>query len=162
MCTFNCISLCFIMQIQSTDCFCSHQLSTFVLSIFPLLWLIHIQFCLSYTFWFRIQFSLKLIESVRRVCHRLGWVVKFTQISISICFNQTYYPNLNHVILNLIFNRWANYVKGVIANYGFAVPGFDCVINTNVPVGGGLSSSAALEVATLKFLELATGKSHEK
>jgi galactokinase len=61
-----------------------------------------------------------------------------------------------------IDNRWANYIKGVISNYGFAVEGFDAVINTNVPVGGGLSSSAALEVSTLKFLELVSGKSHEK
>lgn len=53
-------------------------------------------------------------------------------------------------------------MKGVIANYGFPVPGFDAVINTNVPVGGGLSSSAALEVATLKFLELITSQIHPK
>lgn len=66
-----------------------------------------------------------------------------------------------HVIL-ILLNRWANYVKGVVANYGHAVPGFDCIISTNVPVGGGLSSSAALEVSMLKFLELVTGKSHEK
>lgn len=58
--------------------------------------------------------------------------------------------------------KWANYVKGVIYNYGFPVPGFDAIIVTNVPLGGGLSSSAALEVATLKFLELVTTKKHEK
>jgi galactokinase len=62
----------------------------------------------------------------------------------------------------LSFSRWANYVKGVICNYGFAVPGFDAVINTNVPIGGGLSSSAALEVATLKFLEAVTSQKHQK
>ena len=53
-------------------------------------------------------------------------------------------------------------MKGVIYNYGFPVPGFDAIIVTNVPLGGGLSSSAALEVATLKFLELVTTKKHEK
>lgn len=42
------------------------------------------------------------------------------------------------------------------------VPGFDAIINTNVPIGGGLSSSAALEVATLKFLELVSNEKHEK
>lgn len=62
----------------------------------------------------------------------------------------------------LFIFRWANYVKGVICNYGFLVPGFDAVINTNVPIGGGLSSSAALEVATLKFLELISEQSHAK
>lgn len=49
--------------------------------------------------------------------------------------------------------RWGNYVKGVIHSFGIPVPGFNAVIMTNVPVGGGLSSSAALEVATLTFLE---------
>lgn len=53
-------------------------------------------------------------------------------------------------------------MKGVIAHYGFPVSGFDAVINTNVPIGGGLSSSAALEVAMLTFLELVTGKAHAK
>lgn len=53
-------------------------------------------------------------------------------------------------------------MKGVVSNYGFPVPGFDAVINTNVPIGGGLSSSAALEVATLKFLELITAQKHSK
>ncbi|XP_015924784.2 galactokinase [Parasteatoda tepidariorum] len=48
---------------------------------------------------------------------------------------------------------WANYIKGVIANYYGKVTGFDALVSTNVPVGGGLSSSAALEVATYCFLE---------
>lgn len=57
--------------------------------------------------------------------------------------------------------RWANYIKGVIHSAGMAeVPGFNAVIMTNVPVGGGLSSSAALEMSTLTFLEaLISGKS---
>ncbi|XP_037038438.1 galactokinase-like isoform X2 [Bradysia coprophila] len=59
--------------------------------------------------------------------------------------------------------RWANYIKGVIhgsAGMVAKVPGFNAVIMTNVPVGGGLSSSAALEMSTLTFLEaLSPGKS---
>ncbi|KAJ6634745.1 Galactokinase [Pseudolycoriella hygida] len=57
--------------------------------------------------------------------------------------------------------KWANYIKGVIHSAGIPeVPGFNAVIMTNVPVGGGLSSSAALEMATLTFLEaLTAGKS---
>lgn len=66
------------------------------------------------------------------------------------------------LLASTFLSRWANYVKGVIAHYGFPVPGFDAVINTNVPIGGGLSSSAALEVSTLKFLELVTSKAHAK
>ncbi|XP_035223648.1 galactokinase-like [Stegodyphus dumicola] len=48
---------------------------------------------------------------------------------------------------------WTNYVKGVVANFKGKIVGFNAVISTNVPVGGGLSSSAALEVATYTFLE---------
>jgi galactokinase len=58
--------------------------------------------------------------------------------------------------------KWANYIKGVIQNYGTNVKGFLAVVNTNVPVGGGLSSSAALEVSTLKFLEVLTSHVHPK
>ncbi len=48
---------------------------------------------------------------------------------------------------------WANYMKGVIANFGFKTPSFNAVVVTSVPLGGGLSSSASLEVATCMFLE---------
>ncbi|XP_028395632.1 galactokinase-like [Dendronephthya gigantea] len=48
---------------------------------------------------------------------------------------------------------WANYVKGVIANFGFKTPSFNAAIASSVPLGGGLSSSASLEVATCMFLE---------
>uniref|UniRef100_A0AAG5CNN5 Galactokinase n=1 Tax=Anopheles atroparvus TaxID=41427 RepID=A0AAG5CNN5_ANOAO len=53
--------------------------------------------------------------------------------------------------------KWLNYVKGVMFHFRKPVPGFNAVIHTNVPVGSGLSSSAALEVATLTFLERLTG-----
>jgi galactokinase len=48
---------------------------------------------------------------------------------------------------------WANYVKGVIANFSMPVPAFKAAIATSVPLGGGLSSSASLEVAFYTFLE---------
>ncbi len=56
--------------------------------------------------------------------------------------------------------HWSNYVAGVIA--GFAErnvrpSAFEAVIESNVPVGGGLSSSAALEIATATLLEAMTG-----
>lgn len=53
--------------------------------------------------------------------------------------------------------KWANYIKGCFANFPVAVPGFDASILSTVPVGAGLSSSAALEVATYTFLETLTG-----
>lgn len=43
---------------------------------------------------------------------------------------------------------WANYLLGVVAvlqKKGHTIPGFDCVFGGNIPVGAGLSSSAALE-----------------
>lgn len=52
--------------------------------------------------------------------------------------------------------KWANYVKGVLWCFGKPLPGFDAVVMTNVPIGGGLSSSAALEVATLTFIQALT------
>jgi len=51
---------------------------------------------------------------------------------------------------------WANYVKGTIAQYLEDLPAgcaFNCAIQSDVPIGAGLSSSAALEVATATFLE---------
>jgi galactokinase len=56
---------------------------------------------------------------------------------------------------------WANYPVGVIAAFlarGLNPGGFDAMIHSTVPFGGGLSSSAALEVATATLLEVITGK----
>ncbi|KAM5135481.1 galactokinase [Mantella aurantiaca] len=50
--------------------------------------------------------------------------------------------------------KWANYAKGVIQHYRAGpLPGFNAVITTSVPLGGGLSSSASLEVAMYTFLQ---------
>jgi galactokinase len=53
---------------------------------------------------------------------------------------------------------WPNYLKGVIAEVRKAVPtaaigGFEAAIVTDVPIGAGLSGSAALEVAFGYFLQ---------
>jgi galactokinase len=55
---------------------------------------------------------------------------------------------------------WAEYPRGMVAGFesaGIPVPGFDAVIDSEVPLGAGLSSSAALEMATATFLEALTG-----
>ncbi|CAL1286498.1 unnamed protein product [Larinioides sclopetarius] len=63
-------------------------------------------------------------------------------------------PGVENTILTPGRPMWANYVKGVIANFKAGkLNGFNAVISTTVPVGGGLSSSAALEVASYYFLE---------
>ncbi|MEA3188860.1 MAG: galactokinase [Chthoniobacter sp.] len=51
---------------------------------------------------------------------------------------------------------WANYVLGVVDCFrreGFAVGGFRAEIASDLPLGAGLSSSAALEVATATLLK---------
>jgi galactokinase len=52
-------------------------------------------------------------------------------------------------------NRWTDYVKGVIDELlkaGHPIRGFNAVLEGNIPLGAGLSSSAAIEVATAFFL----------
>ncbi|MEM6333894.1 MAG: galactokinase [Planctomycetota bacterium] len=61
---------------------------------------------------------------------------------------------------------WANYLRGVAAGCvplgvvgpGAAVKGFRAAFDSTVPRGGGLSSSAALEVATATLIESLSGK----
>jgi galactokinase len=56
---------------------------------------------------------------------------------------------------------WSSYAQGVVAGFverGFTIPPFEAVIFSTVPLGGGLSSSAALEVATATLLESMLGK----
>lgn len=48
-------------------------------------------------------------------------------------------------------DHWINYVLGVIDQFrqqGFETTGFECLFSGNIPNGGGLSSSASLEVVT--------------
>jgi galactokinase len=55
---------------------------------------------------------------------------------------------------------WARYVEGVVAGCqgaGLRIEPFEAVVVSDVPPGGGLSSSAALEVAVVTFLEAMTG-----
>lgn len=56
---------------------------------------------------------------------------------------------------------WGNYAKGVLAGFlarGHEVPhGFDACLVSDVPLGAGLSSSAAIEVSFATLLEAITG-----
>jgi galactokinase len=55
---------------------------------------------------------------------------------------------------------WSNYVRGVafvLAEAGYALAGMDAVVVGTVPVGSGLSSSAAFEMAACWAFEFASG-----
>jgi galactokinase len=58
--------------------------------------------------------------------------------------------------------KWAEYVRGVIAQFretNGSAPSIQAAIVTDVPIGGGLSSSAALEVSVATLLQsITTGK----
>ncbi|MGH8024899.1 MAG: galactokinase [Limisphaerales bacterium] len=57
--------------------------------------------------------------------------------------------------------KWSNYARGVIAGMmerGLNPGGLDVLLNSTVPLGGGLSSSASLEVCTATLLEAVTGR----
>ena len=57
--------------------------------------------------------------------------------------------------------KWSNYIRGVLAGFqkrGVNIPALDVAFLSTVPLGGGLSSSAALEVCTATLVEAATGK----
>lgn len=61
--------------------------------------------------------------------------------------------------------QWANYVKGVmhyLRGFGVEIDGVDCTFLGSIPMGAGLSSSAALEVATAYAVLSYTGKEIDK
>jgi galactokinase len=61
----------------------------------------------------------------------------------------------------LVPGHWSNYVGGVLAlcaQRDMHTAGFDAVIVSGVPFGGGLSSSASLEVATATLIEAMSGR----
>ena len=56
---------------------------------------------------------------------------------------------------------WGRYVAGVLAGYqrlGWSIPGFEMRITADLPAGGGLSSSAALEVGVATAVETLCGR----
>lgn len=60
--------------------------------------------------------------------------------------------NIEHDIVN----PWANYIRGVadvLQKEKLSLTGFDGIIHSTIPFGSGLSSSAALEVATAVLFE---------
>ncbi|XP_030758619.1 galactokinase-like [Sitophilus oryzae] len=111
---------------------------------------------------FVMPMALPLVTVVvgRRICGEIATVVTTNKevdeprkITIDM-------PNPNALVKTLEHTgpKWGLYVKGVISNYVGGCPaGFQAVIHTNVPTGGGLSSSASLEVGIYTFLDALTG-----
>lgn len=57
--------------------------------------------------------------------------------------------------------EWSNYIRGVLAGIqqrGITINGFDAVIESDLPHGAGLSSSAALTVGTATLIEALLGR----
>ena len=57
--------------------------------------------------------------------------------------------------------KWSNYIRGVLCGFqhrGVKIPALDVAFESTVPLGGGLSSSAALEVSAATLMEAVTGK----
>lgn len=68
-------------------------------------------------------------------------------------FNESYTGNINHVEKST--TQWANYILGVVDQLqkkGFILTGFNAVVDGDIPIGAGLSSSAAVECATIYAL----------
>lgn len=72
----------------------------------------------------------------------------------SIDFKETYQTTV-HELTPSASASWPNYLLGVVAEFrkaGVSVTGFDAVITGNMPIGSGMSSSAAVECATAMAL----------
>ena len=70
----------------------------------------------------------------------IGLRSEATGETVSVSLRETLHPDGK--------GRWTNYPKGVLAGFlesGLRPAGFDAVIHSDVPIGAGLSSSAALE-----------------
>ncbi len=77
----------------------------------------------------------------------------------SLIFNQTSTYSLNHIEHDKD-NKWSNYVRAisqVLIQSGYKVSGMNAVVTGNVPLSSGLSSSAAIEVASCLAFEAASG-----
>ena len=65
-------------------------------------------------------------------------------------FDESFTGDINDVKIST--TQWANYMLGVVDQLqkkGFTLTGFNAVVDGDIPIGAGLSSSAAVECATI-------------
>jgi galactokinase len=73
---------------------------------------------------------------------------------IALDMEDNFHGNVNQIEKSE--KNWANYLLGVMKSFedrGILLQGFDCVFCGNIPIGGGLSSSAAMECGFAKGLD---------
>ncbi len=70
--------------------------------------------------------------------------------------NERYEIDLTQPLEPLLEPRWMNYLLGVVEQFkqhGYELPNIDLLLTSTIPIGAGLSSSAAIEVAMASTLE---------
>ena len=92
-------------------------------------------------------------------------VVSGKQINLhSIDMNETYSTTVDELKKSATAS-WPNYMLGVVAQFvkaGIEVPGFDAALTGDIPIGAGLSSSAAVECAMALALNEITHAGFDK
>ena len=74
-------------------------------------------------------------------------------------YNQHFETTINEIEYQKEYH-WANYILGVLAEFkkmGYPLPGIEIAIGGNIPVGSGLSSSAAVEVSIVVLFQRIAG-----
>ncbi|MCM8762651.1 MAG: galactokinase [Candidatus Omnitrophica bacterium] len=74
-------------------------------------------------------------------------------------YNQYFETDTEHIIYQKKY-KWANYILGVLEEYkkiGYEISGMEIAIGGNIPVGSGLSSSAAVEISIAVLFQKITG-----
>ncbi len=82
----------------------------------------------------------------------------------SIDMNDSFNTTLDELKINTT-KSWPNYLLGVVDQFvkaGIEVPGFDAALTGDIPLGAGLSSSAAVECAMALALNEITGAGFDK
>ncbi len=98
--------------------------------------------------------------AVDRFIHSAGRKTKGNKIRL---FSFNYNESFETTTESISYSdsaKWSNYVTGVIREFkklGHSIPGMEIAFGGDVPVGSGLSSSAAVEVCTAVLLERLCG-----